>query len=224
MIDLARAVANRERVLAEIVEAARADARVQALLLVGSLAGERTDAYSDIDVVLVADDVSADALLADRLAFPARFGDVLVQLDSSGNVWSEAAQVVTLLDGELPLWVDIDIWAASAAGTPSDARVLMGHAAPPVQETLSELTVYMKKLHGPGKAVIDNTPVAFDVARVAWRLKAIVRGYGEGLSEIEEALERPWHDELEHAREPLRRFAQHVAEVVGMSSWQNGAL
>jgi predicted nucleotidyltransferase len=212
MIDFDRVIAHRDRVLAELAAEGRRDPRVRAVLLVGSLAADRSDAYSDIDVVLVAQDESADALLADRRAFPARFGEVLVQLDSSGNVWSEAAQVVTLLNGELPLWVDINIWAASAAGTPSDARVLYGRAPEPVAASLSDLVGEMKAAHGPGKAASENAAGAFDVARVAWRLKAIARGYDNGLSEIERALEQPWAAEFERAREPLRRFASHVAK------------
>ena len=198
--------------ITDVVAESRRDPRIRALLLVGSLASGRTDAYSDIDLVLVAEDDGVDALLADRLAFPRRLGEVLLQLDSSWNVWSGAAQVVTLLDGPLPLWVDIDIWAASAAGTPSDARVLAGRAAERVGVTLAELTEKLKAAHGPGTPLRDNAPGAFEVAQVAWHLKAIGRGNGDDLSVVEQALDGPWPPALERAREPLWRFARHVAD------------
>lgn len=211
MIDLTKVIARREAVLKQIVVQAQSDSRVRAVLLVGSLASETNDAYSDIDLVVVAESQSVDALLADRLAFPAQLGDVLLQLDSSWNVWSEAAEVLTLLDGDLPLWVDIDFWPP-VAGIPSDARVLAGRAPEPVDATFSEFTGKLKEAHGPGQVAADNLPGVLDVAGVAWRLKAIARGYGGPLSDVENALDQPWIDELERAREPLRRFARHVAD------------
>lgn len=170
MVDLEAVIAHRDRVLATIERECLRDKRVRALLLVGSLASGRSDLYSDIDVVLVAHDESAAALLADRLSFAPRVGELLVQLDSSWNVWSGAAQVVTLLNGELPLWVDIDIWTASAAGIPSDARLLAGRSLKPEPDTLSELTHRRKEALGPGHPATEPAPGAFDVARLAWRL------------------------------------------------------
>ena len=211
MIDLTKVIARRADVLGAITRRAGADARVGALLLVGSLATGTNDAYSDIDLVVIAEDDSEDALLDDRRGFPAQFGDVLLQVDSSWNVWNEAAQVLTLLGGDLPLWVDIDFWPAAAAALPTDARLLTGTEPPPVAATLAELMSDHKEAHGVGQVAVDNVDGALDVAGLAWRLKAIARGHGGPLADVQAALDAPWPAQLERAREPLRRFANHVA-------------
>lgn len=209
-IDLDEVVARRAHVLEAITSTARRDRRVGALLVVGSLAAGTGDTYSDIDLVVIPEPGSVESLLADRLAWPAQFGEVLLQLDSSWNVWSGASQVLTLLDGELPLWVDMDIWPPPLPGIPRDARVLAGAAPQQVDLVLSELATLLKERHGQGQVGSDNPDGVGDVARVAWRLKGVARGYGLSLDEALQLLEQPWPAELERARDPLRRYADHV--------------
>ena len=105
-VHLEKVIARRAAVLDAIVEAAQDHPRVGAAFLVGSLASGTEDAYSDIDLVVLAAPGSGQSLLGDRRTWPAQLGEVLLQLDSSWNVWRGASQVLTLLDGELPLWVD----------------------------------------------------------------------------------------------------------------------
>ncbi len=209
-VDLEMVIARRAQVLDVTVSAARSDARVRALFLVGSLASGTDDAYSDIDLVVIPEPGSVDSFLADRLTWPARFGDVVLQLDSSWNVWSGASQVLTLLDGELPLWVDMDIWPPSVPGIPREARVLAGAAPQPLDMSLSELATLLKGRYGPGQVASDNVEGVLDAAWVAWRLKGIARGYGTSLEEVRQALEQPWPAELARARDPLFRYADHV--------------
>lgn len=193
-----------------ITSASERDPRVCAVLVIGSLASGTEDAYSDIDVVAIPGRESLDTFLAERLTWPAQFGEVLLQLDSSWNLWSGSSQVLTLLDGELPLWVDMDIWPPSIPGIPPDARVLAGSPPPPIDMSLSEMRAQLKDRHGTGKVGSDNGEGVFDLARVAWQLKAVARGYGASLEEIRQVLERPWPAELERARESLRRYADHI--------------
>jgi predicted nucleotidyltransferase len=212
-VDLKSVIARRDRVLEAIVRAAERDVRVRAVVVVGSLAAGSADAYSDIDLALVPESDGADSLLADRLTFPAVLGDVVLQVDSSWNVWTGAAQVLTLFDGELPLWVDMDIWTPSVPGSPRDARVLAGEAPPPIDLSYSEFASWLKEERGLGQVASDNVNGALDVAGLAWWLKGLARGKAQGLADVEDALDAPWSPELEPAREPLRRFAHHVRGI-----------
>ena len=213
---LDRVITRRLQVLEAITAAAEHDPRVRSGLLVGSLASENDDAYSDIDLVLITEADALDSLLDDRLTFPADFGDVLLQLDSSWNVWSGASQVLTLFDGDLPLWVDMDIWPPSVPGTPNDARVVSGVAPPPIDMTLADLATHLKERHGPGRVRTENVDGVGDVAKLAWHLKSLARGKGGSLEVVRRALEMPWRPELEGARGPLGRYAEHIGEVLGI--------
>lgn len=216
-VDLDKVIERRAHVLDAITSSARRDSRISAVLLVGSLASGAADAYSDIDLAVIPQPESVEGLLADRFTWPSQFGDVLLQLDSSWNVWDGASQVLTLLDGDLPLWVDMDIWPPSVPGIPREARVLAvrGVAPPTIDLSLSELATELKERHGLAQVATDNVDGVLDVAWVAWRLKGAARGKGKSLADILRKLEQPWPTGLERAREPLRRYADHVAWASG---------
>src|SRR4051812_42600434 len=61
-----------------IAARASADPRFLAVALGGSSLGERTDAYSDLDVVLVVADGSFDEVMGERQAFAEALGGLLV--------------------------------------------------------------------------------------------------------------------------------------------------
>ena len=216
-LDLGKVIARRDQVLEAVTSAAESDPRVSTAFLVGSLATGTADAYSDIDVVLIADPAHVDALLADRLTFPTQFGEVLLQFDSSWNVWCGASQVLTLLDSDLPLWIDMDIWSPSVPGIPREARVLAGTTDPVLDMSLSDLSTMLQELHGSGQVAKENLEGVEDVARMVWGLKGIARGYATWPDGLQKALEGPWPTELERAREPIRRYADHVREVVSIA-------
>jgi hypothetical protein len=184
------------------------------MFLVGSLASGTHDAYSDIDFVLIPELEGATSLLEERLEWPAQFGEVVLQLDSSWNVWAGAAQVLTLLDGDLPLWLDMDIWPLPLAGIPREARILFGDPPAPVDKSLSELATELKQSAGVGQVASENVEGVLDAAWVAWHLKGIARGKGSSLEVVLRSLERPWSGDLERARKPLRRYADHVASAL----------
>jgi hypothetical protein len=65
----------RQAVIRRFVAACRADARVVAAFLGGSLARDTADAYSDLDLYLVTTDAGYDAFFAGRAAFIRLLGD-----------------------------------------------------------------------------------------------------------------------------------------------------
>lgn len=115
---LERHGAARVELLQTIEAALRADERVEAALLLGSFGRGEPDAWSDLDVVVLVD----DDVVADRHAWPARFGDVLYTVDSPWNAPVGGAQLITLylLDSGLPLEVDWSFWPTALGIRPDD--------------------------------------------------------------------------------------------------------
>ena len=87
--------ANHDAVLARFVEVCSSDPRIIAAFLEGSIVTGKADAYSDIDLCLIAEDDAYDAVLADRAAIIRRLGDPIF-LESFGN---EAITFFILSDG-----------------------------------------------------------------------------------------------------------------------------
>ena len=214
-VNLEEVIARRAEVLDAIAVAARDDPRVGAAFLVGSLASGTEDAYSDIDVVVLAQPGSGQSLLEARRTWPAQFGEVVLQLDSSWNVWSGASQVLTLLEGDLPLWVDMDIWPSSVPAIPRESRLLVGVAPEPIDRSLSELATPLKERHGLGQAS-ENAEGVEEAASLAWRLKAIARGKASSLAEVRAALQQRWPSELQPALASLRRYADHLDHIAAL--------
>jgi predicted nucleotidyltransferase len=82
------------------VAACQADARVVAALLVGSYARGAADAYSDLDLYLLAEDDAYDDLLAGREAFVRRLGEP-VFLEDFGSAVSLYSILSDGIEGEL---------------------------------------------------------------------------------------------------------------------------
>jgi predicted nucleotidyltransferase len=87
--------AKHDAVLARFVEVCSSDRRIVAAFLEGSIATGKADAYSDIDLCLIAEDDAYDAVLAERAAIIKRLGDPLF-LESFRN---EAITFFILPDG-----------------------------------------------------------------------------------------------------------------------------
>jgi hypothetical protein len=87
--------AKHDAVLARFVEVCSSDRRIVAAFLEGSIATGKADAYSDIDLCLIAEEDAYDAVLAERAAIIRKLGDPLF-VESFGN---EAITFFILPDG-----------------------------------------------------------------------------------------------------------------------------
>jgi predicted nucleotidyltransferase len=84
-----------DAVLARFVEVCSSDPRIVAAFLEGSIVTGKADAYSDIDLCLIAEDDAYDAVLAERASIIRKLGDPLF-LENFGN---EAITFFILPDG-----------------------------------------------------------------------------------------------------------------------------
>ena len=66
---------SREALIARFVEACEADDRIVAAFLGGSLASERADGFSDVDLCVIARDVAFDDVVRDRASLIERLGE-----------------------------------------------------------------------------------------------------------------------------------------------------
>jgi hypothetical protein len=76
--------AKHDTLLARFVKVCSSDRRIVAAFLEGSIATGKADAYSDIDLCLITEDDSYDAVLAERTAIIRKLGDPIF-LESFGN-------------------------------------------------------------------------------------------------------------------------------------------
>ena len=89
-------------VLQRAVEKLLVDSRVEALVLSGSLARGTPDAWSDVDLYVVAGDAEFEELFAERAELAATLGDVLAQFTVPGHGPGSSDQIV-LYDGLVKL-------------------------------------------------------------------------------------------------------------------------
>jgi hypothetical protein len=87
--------AKHDALLARFVEVCSSDRRIIGAFLEGSIVTGKADAYSDIDLCLIAEDEAYEAVLADRAAIIRKLGDPIF-LESFGN---EAITFFILPDG-----------------------------------------------------------------------------------------------------------------------------
>lgn len=116
----------RAGLLRELADAARADARVGALLLIGSLGRRAGDDWSDLDLIIVP---AAGIPAADLDPVGLFTGDrVMASFTKPRNAPTGGTYTGTCIDGGgLPIWVDTYTWPAGTARVPADATVLHDH-------------------------------------------------------------------------------------------------
>lgn len=124
---------SRTRWLQRAVDAAVRDPRIVALLLSGSLAHNRGDAWSDLDLIVVPTPKSLDELRQDVTGSLAPPGQQLFALDKPRNAPAGGAYQGALWDtgtSPLPLWTDWYLCPLDIAVVPSDAVVLVERREP----------------------------------------------------------------------------------------------
>ncbi|MGP3959444.1 nucleotidyltransferase domain-containing protein [Nonomuraea sp. 3N208] len=114
----------RSRWLSATTAALHGDPVVAGAALVGSLGAGQADDWSDIDLLIVVDDVSIDDYAAPG-RLPCGTGKPAVAFDArhNGPRGTRAVSGQYLVDG-LPLWVDWHIHRLSQANWPADSTVI----------------------------------------------------------------------------------------------------
>ena len=117
--------AERDGLLGRITEVLRADGRVAAAWLHGSLGRGTADEWSDIDLWVVVADEHIEALSADRHDYVSKPGEPLLIVDAQQNAPRGGAFLSVVYGSEAgPLLVDWNWQPASDAALPHDARLL----------------------------------------------------------------------------------------------------
>jgi hypothetical protein len=183
---LAEHAAARDAWLAATSRQLHGDERVAAVWLVGSLGRGGGDAWSDVDLALVARDEHLPLLAERRRSEFGRFGEVLVAIDAPNAPAGGAYLGVAYAIGELPLWVDWYLWPLSTARRPSDARALIERAELPPPATKPHAALLQHSRAADPHAVMDRfaDPVDFTVAMVPIAAKYIARRQLQEASEL----------------------------------------
>ncbi len=131
--DLQTRLSEREGMLQRIVQQLADDERVVAAWLYGSLGRNDGDALSDIDVRIVVADPFSEAMNADRQAYAARVGPLLLAQEAPHNAPPGGAFLLVMYPGSVgPIHVDWTWQPQSHAIIPRDVRVLFDRVGLPV--------------------------------------------------------------------------------------------
>lgn len=128
---LTRRAAEHETLVTRAQTMLETDPRVVAAWLIGSRGRGQADAWSDVDLVVVARDNSLAALKAERRQFAAQLGTPLLIQDLPRNAPPGGAYLLVLYPGETgPLHLDVYWRLATEAPLPRDTDASEGPAAP----------------------------------------------------------------------------------------------
>ena len=208
--------AARDAWLAATSRELHGDERVAAVWLVGSLGQGSGDAWSDVDLVVVARDAHLPALVERPRSEFGRFGEVLVAIDAPNGPAGGAYLGVAYAVGELPLWVDWYLWPLSTARRPSDARALIERADLPPPAAKPHAALLQQSRAAAPQAVVDRfaDPVDFTVAMVPIAAKYIARRQPQKARELLWLLDRDAPDGLgvHEQVSALRRILRQAEE------------
>lgn len=131
--DFSRRQAERDALLRTIEAALRADERVVAAWLVGSLGRGTADALSDLDLWVIVRDEAVDAIAADPRAFVAGIGQTCLTIEVPPNAPERGAYLFTHFPGKTGAHqVDWYWQAASRAARPANTALLFQQSPVPV--------------------------------------------------------------------------------------------
>ena len=123
---------GRTQLLEKLTMALKADARVAAAWLWGSLGRGNGDALSDLDLWVVVGDADAQAVIAERQDFVRRFWQTLFVLEGPRNAPDNGAYLMSIYQGSIaPYQVDWYWQPLSEASVPPGTRVLFDKAGLP---------------------------------------------------------------------------------------------
>lgn len=126
-------MAERNKLLHQLVSALEQDPRVIACWLGGSLGRANADEWSDIDIEIVVSDADILSIRADPTDFVARFLSPTLVIEAPDNAPSDGAYLLTLIEGSLgPQQVDWYWHAATGASRPINSQLMFERAKIPV--------------------------------------------------------------------------------------------
>jgi hypothetical protein len=127
---------ERDTLLERITLLLEQDTRIVGAWLFGSLGRGTPDDLSDLDLFLVVDDASAEAVIADRYAHIAALGTPLLVLEAPQNRPPHGAYNMALYDGQFgPHQLDWYWQPRSYAAIPAETRVLLDRTGLPRLDT-----------------------------------------------------------------------------------------
>ena len=127
---------ERDALLTRAIALIEQEPRIVAAWLFGSLGRGTPDDLSDLDLFLVADDDTAETVIADRHAHIAALGTPLLVLESPQNRPPHGAYNMALYEGEFgPHQVDWYWQPRAHAAIPAETRVLLDRADLPRLDT-----------------------------------------------------------------------------------------
>jgi Nucleotidyltransferase domain len=150
----------RDRWLSATTTTLRQDEGVVGAALVGSLGSGHADDWSDVDLLVVVEDLHLD----DRAISLPGYGRPVFDVDArhNGPVGTRAVSAQYVVDG-LPLWVDWHVHPMSRASWPSDSTVLFERRA--IGRTPATFTAYLN--HGEHERATAKTSADEAAMRLA---------------------------------------------------------
>lgn len=121
-----------------VIDNLSADNRFTGLLAGGSLLHGGFDAFSDLDLILVVTDHAYDAVMADRQALAAQFGDLHAAF--TGEHVGEPRLLICLY-GDLPLHVDLKFVVIDAMDNLVERPVILWRRSPDLDRKVAAATV-----------------------------------------------------------------------------------
>lgn len=158
-----RLAAIRASWLRAVTTALQADQSVAGAALVGSLGTGRADDWSDVDLLVVVEDVHLnDYATPDRL--PTGPGRLTFAIDArhNGPRGTRAVSAQYVVD-DLPLWVDWHIHPVSLASWPSDSTLIFDRHS--ITRTTATFSEYLNR--GPHEPAIPKAPTDEHAMRLA---------------------------------------------------------
>ncbi|WP_228010309.1 nucleotidyltransferase domain-containing protein [Nonomuraea phyllanthi] len=201
----------RDRWLSAVTDALQDDQLVVGAALVGSLGAGRADDWSDIDLLLIAEDAHLDDYAtADRL--PNGPGQLTFAIDArhNGPLGTRAVSAQYVVDG-LPLWIDWHIHPVSLANWPSDSTVLFDRCD--IDRTSATFSEYLNRgQHESSTPKTLHDHKAMRLALVPVAGKQLARRSPETAQTIEflggpHVSDGDWKDHLAALRQLLDQFA-----------------
>ncbi|MFI5691807.1 nucleotidyltransferase domain-containing protein [Kribbella sp. NPDC051586] len=204
----------RERWLSAVIAALQGDAKVAGVALVGSLGAGRADDWSDVDLLVVVEDLD-DYAVPGRL--PQGPGRLAFEIDARHNgprgTRAISAQYVV---EDLPLWVDWHLHPVSLANWPSDSSVIFDRRGiAPTPATLSE---YLNRgEHEPATPKTDDEHDAMRLALIPIAAKQVARQSPDAARTIEYLGGDHTADQLSALDELLNQF-EHLGRADSLAA------
>ena len=145
----------RDRLLGQVLRLLEADPAVGGVALVGSLGRGEEDNWSDIDLLILANDEFIRQFMNEPAASPWARADLLS--DGRHNSPAGATSLgTTHIQSGLPLWVDLHVHPAGRTAWPADSRVVFERWPVKVDDECNDAMVAVLAGLAPGDRVVAS--------------------------------------------------------------------